>query len=126
MDSRDDVQVVITGSSSFTLANSVEEPLTGRKFEYKLFPLSCAELAKHFGVLDESKKLELRLIYGSYPEVVTNEDSVKETLKMLADSYLYQDLMQYEGIRKPTVLENIVFEQLAQRNKERRQVLLLG
>ena len=56
VDSRDDVQVVITGSSSFTLANSVEEPLTGRKFEYKLFPLSYAELAKHFGVLDESKK----------------------------------------------------------------------
>jgi len=108
VDSRDDVQVVITGSSSFTLANSVEEPLTGRKFEYRLFPLSYAELAKHFGVLDESKKLELRLIYGSYPEVVTNEDGVKETLKMLADSYLYRDLMQYEGIRKPAVLEKLL------------------
>ena len=108
VDSRDDVQVVITGSSSFTLANSVEEPLTGRKFEYKLFPLSYAELAKHFGVLDESKKLELRLIYGSYPEVATNEDGVKETLKMLADSYLYRDLMQYEGIRKPAVLEKLL------------------
>lgn len=108
VDSRDDVQVVITGSSSFTLANSVEEPLTGRKFEYRLFPLSYAELAKHFGVLDESKKLELRLIYGSYPEVVKNEDGVKETLKMLADSYLYRDLMQYEGIRKPAVLEKLL------------------
>lgn len=108
VDSRDDVQVVITGSSSFTLANSVEEPLTGRKFEYRLFPLSYAELAKHFGFLEESKKLELRLIYGSYPEVVTNEDGVKETLKMLADSYLYRDLMQYEGIRKPAVLEKLL------------------
>lgn len=100
--------------------------MTGHKFEYKLFPLSYAELAKHFGALDELKKMELRLIYGSYPEVVTNEDGVKETLKTLADSYLYRDLMQYEGIRKPTVLENIVFEQLAQRNQERGQVLLLG
>ncbi len=108
VDSRDDVQVVITGSSSFTLANSVEEPLTGRKFEYRLFPLSYAELAKHFGFLEESKKLELRLVYGSYPEVVTNEDGVKETLKMLADSYLYRDLMQYEGIRKPAVLEKLL------------------
>ncbi len=108
VDSRDDVQVVITGSSSFTLANSVEKPLTGRKFEYKLFPLSYAELAKHFGALDELKKMELRLIYGSYPEVVTNEDGVKETLKMLADSYLYRDLMQYEGIRKPAVLEKLL------------------
>lgn len=108
VDSRDDVQVVITGSSSFTLANSVEEPLTGRKFEYRLFPLSYAELAKHFGFLEESKKMELRLVYGSYPEVVTNEDGVKETLKMLADSYLYRDLMQYEGIRKPAVLEKLL------------------
>ena len=108
VDSRNDVQVVITGSSSFTLANSVEEPLTGRKFEYKLFPLSYAELTKHFGVLDESKKLEQRLIYGSYPEVVTNEDDVKGTLKMLADSYLYRDLMQYEGIRKSAVLEKLL------------------
>lgn len=108
VDSRDDVQVVITGSSSFTLANSVEEPLTGRKFEYRLFPLSYAELAKHFGFLEEPKKLELRLVYGSYPEVVTNEDGVKETLKMLADSYLYRDLMQYEGIRKPAVLEKLL------------------
>ena len=108
VDSRDDVQVVITGSSSFTLANSVEEPLTGRKFEYRLFPLSYAELAKHFGFLEESKKLELRLVYGSYPEVVTNEDGVKEALKMLADSYLYRDLMQYEGIRKPAVLEKLL------------------
>jgi predicted AAA+ superfamily ATPase len=108
VDSRDDVQVVITGSSSFTLANSVEETLTGRKFEYRLFPLSYAELAKHFGFLEESKKLELRLVYGSYPEVVTNEDGVKETLKMLADSYLYRDLMQYEVIRKPAVLEKLL------------------
>lgn len=108
VDSRDDVQVVITGSSSFTLANSVEEPLTGRKFEYKLFPLSFAELTRHFGILEESKKLELRLVYGSYPEVVVNEDGIKDTLKMLADSYLYRDLMQYEGIRKPALLEKLL------------------
>lgn len=108
VDSRNDIQVVITGSSSFTLANSVEEPLTGRKFEYRLFPLSYSECAKYFGILEESKKIEIRLVYGCYPEVVTNENGMKETLKMLAESYLYRDLMQYEGIRKPAILEKLL------------------
>ena len=68
MDSHDDVQAVITGSSSFTLANSVEEPLTGRKFEYRLFPLSYAELAKHFGFLEESKNWSCVLFTGAIPK----------------------------------------------------------
>lgn len=108
VDSRDDVQVVVTGSSSFSLANSIEEPLTGRKFEYRLFPLCYSELEKNFGFLEESKKLELRLVFGSYPEVVVNEADMKQTLKLLADSYLYRDLMQYEGIRKPAILEKLL------------------
>ena len=108
MDSRDDVQVVVTGSSSFSLANSIEEPLTGRKFEYRLFPLCYSELEKNFGFLEESKKLELRLVFGCYPEVVVNEADMKQTLKLLAESYLYRDMMQYEGIRKPAVLEKLL------------------
>lgn len=108
VDSRKDLQVIVTGSSSFELASLSEEPLTGRKFEYKLFPLSYNELSNHFGFLDERKKLELRLIYGSYPEVVTNESEIKETLRLISESYLYKDLFQYEGIRKPQILEKLL------------------
>lgn len=108
IDSRLDVQVIITGSSSFEIATKTEEALTGRKFEYNLFPLSFFELSSHFGFLEEQKKLELRLIYGSYPEVVTHEDSMKELLKLISNSYLYKDLFQYEGIRKPQILEKLV------------------
>lgn len=108
VDARPDVQVIVTGSSSFALANTVEEPLTGRKFEYRLFPLSYAELADHFGMQEERKKLELRLIYGSYPEVVTDETAMKATVRLLAESYLYRDVLQYDGIRKPAVLEKLL------------------
>lgn len=108
VDSRPDIQVIVTGSSSFELATKTEEPLTGRKFEYHLYPLTFAELANHFGFLEERKKLELRLIYGSYPEVVTHEDSMKEILKLISESYLYRDLFQYEGIRKPQLLEKLL------------------
>lgn len=108
IDIRPEIQVFITGSSSFQIATKTQEPLTVRKFEYNLFPLSFLELANHFGILEERKKLELRLIYGTYPEVVTHEDSMKELLKLIADSYLYKDLFQYEGIRKPKILEKLV------------------
>jgi uncharacterized protein len=108
VDSRKDVQVIVTGSSSFKLVSLFEEPLTGRKFEYKLLPLSYQELANHYGFVDERKNLELRLIYGSYPEVVTNQQDMKEILSLISESYLYKDLFQYEGIRKPQVLEKLL------------------
>lgn len=108
VDNISDVQVIVTGSSSFELASKTEETLTGRKFEYKLFPLSFTELTSHFGFLEEKKKLELRLIYGSYPEIVTNESEMTERLNLLSESYLFRDLFSYEGIRKPALLEKLL------------------
>lgn len=108
IDSHPEIQVIITGSSSFALANSMEEPLTGRKFAYKLFPFSFGETSRHFGFHEEMKNLELRLIYGCYPEVVLSGPEMKGTIKSIAESYLYRDLLQYEGIRKPALLEKLL------------------
>ncbi len=108
LDNRDDVLIIITLSSSFKLKALSEETLTGRKFEYKLFPLSYKELCTHYGYLEEKKNLELRLIYGSYPEVVTHPDEMQELITLISESYLYRDLFQYEGIRKPQVLEKLL------------------
>lgn len=108
VDSRKEVQVIVTGSSSFKLVSLFEEPLTGRKFEYKLLPLSYQELKDYYGYVEERKNLELRLLYGSYPEVVASGNNMKETLNLISDSYLYKDLFQYEGIRKPQVLEKLL------------------
>ena len=96
-----EVQLVATGSSAFSLANQVNEPLTGRKWEYRLYPLSFGEMIEHHGLLEEKRMLPWRLVYGSYPEVVMNTENAKEVLKQLSDSYLYKDILMWEQIKKP-------------------------
>ncbi|MDF9796386.1 putative AAA+ superfamily ATPase [Catalinimonas alkaloidigena] len=102
------VQVIATGSSALELAASIKEPLTGRKFEFMLFPLSFAEMVSHHGLLEERRLLEHRLIYGYYPDIVTNPGQEKKLLKLLADSYLYKDLLALGQLNKPALLEKIV------------------
>lgn len=108
VDNIPDIKVIATGSSSFELLSSISEPLTGRKFEFLLYPLSFGEMVEHHGLLDESRLLEHRLLYGYYPEIVTNTGEEKELLKLLADSYLYKDLLALESISKSALLEKIV------------------
>ncbi len=103
-----DVQVIATGSSSFDLASKVNEPLTGRKYQYLLHPLAFGELVAHHGLLTEKRLLAHRLIFGSYPEVVTSAGQEVELLKLLAESYLYKDLLMLEQVKKPALLGKIV------------------
>lgn len=108
VDNFKDVQVIATGSSSFELANKINEPLTGRKYEHILLPLSHDELLKHFGYLEEKAMLHHRLIYGSYPEVVTHPGEEEQILKSLSGSYLFKDIFTLENIKKPDRLEQLV------------------
>ena len=102
------VQVIATGSSAFELTALIGEPLTGRKYEYKLHPLSFAELVEHHGLLEERRLLNHRLIFGCYPEIVTKTGEEIELLKLLTGSYLYKDLLTLEQMKKPVLLEKIV------------------
>jgi predicted AAA+ superfamily ATPase len=99
-----EIQLIATGSSAFELANKINEPLTGRKWEYKLFPLSFSEMCVHHGFIEENRLLPHRLIYGYYPDVVNNPGNEKEILKQLSDSYLYKDILMWERIKKPEKL----------------------
>jgi predicted AAA+ superfamily ATPase len=103
-----DVQLIVTGSSSLDLANKINEPLTGRKFEFILLPFSVAELTAVNGRLDEERMLEHRLTYGMYPDVVNNPGSEQMILKNLTGSYLYKDIFSLQEIRKPEILEKIL------------------
>jgi len=107
VDNYPDIQVIATGSSAFELTGKFKEPLTGRKYEFHLFPLSFSELAAHEGKMAEKRLLSQRLIFGCYPEVVTHTSPL-EILKLLADSYLYKDLFVLEQLKKPPLLEKIV------------------
>ena len=96
-----EVQVIATGSSSFELKNKTNEPLTGRKWEHYLYPFSFKEMVDHTNLLEEKRSLHHRLVYGSYPEIVTATDNIERRLKLLTDSYLYKDVLMWSGIKKP-------------------------
>lgn len=101
IDQINNIQLIATGSSSFDLANEVNEPLTGRKWEYQLFPLSFSEMANHMGFLEEIKLITQRLVYGYYPEVVTSEGKEQKVLREITNSYLYKDILKFDKIKKP-------------------------
>ena len=102
------VQVIATGSSALELAAKTNESLTGRKYEFMLFPLSFGEMVQHHGLLEEKRLMPHRLAFGCYPEIVTSPGQEKKLLKLLANSYLYKDLLALGKVNKPLLLEKIV------------------
>ena len=103
-----DTQILVTGSSSFALANEINEPATGRTVEYQLFPLSLKEMAHHTSQREETRLLEQRMIYGLYPKIVTHPDDARSQLSNLANNYLYRDLLEYRGVKKPETLQKLL------------------
>lgn len=103
-----DVQLYVSGSSSIELANKINEPLTGRKLEYHLFPVSFAEMVKHHGLLEEKRQLPHRLVFGCYPEIITSPGNEVLLLKNIAGSYLFKDILSFGDIKKPVVLEKLL------------------
>ena len=104
-----EVQLWISGSSSFDLFNELNEPLTGRKWQYELYPISWEEYENHVGYLMAEQDLENRLVYGMYPDVINDtKGREREVLKNLIDSYLYKDILSHGEIRKPEILEKLV------------------
>ncbi len=103
-----DIQVIASGSSAFEIKNKTNEPLTGRKWEFHLFPLSFSEMVSHHGLIEEKRMIPHRLVYGYYPEVVTHSGEERERLKLLADSFLYKDILMYQGLKKPEKLFHLL------------------
>jgi uncharacterized protein len=103
-----DIQLIGTGSSAFELVNRTNEPLTGRKFEFYLLPLSFAELCNHHGLLEEKRLLHRRLLFGEYPEIINSPGEEQTLLSMLAGSYLYKDLLMLNSIKKPLILDKLI------------------
>lgn len=108
VDNYPDVQVLISGSSALRLRDSINEPLTGRKYEYQMYPVSSGELYETGGLVMVRQMLESRLIFGSYPDVLTHPEDAKTLLGTLADSYLYKDILELKEVRKPVLLQKIL------------------
>jgi predicted AAA+ superfamily ATPase len=108
VDNIKDLQIIVSGSSAFEIANKTNEPLTGRKWEYNMYPLSFAEMVGYHGLMTEKRMVPHRLLYGYYPDVINNVGNERQTLKLLSDSYLYKDILQWESIQKPDKLTKLL------------------
>ena len=102
------IKIIVTGSSSLDIANRINDPATGRLIEHRMFPLSLCELARHSNQRDEGRLLPNRLIYGMYPEVVTDPAHARQLLSTLANNYLYKDILSYKGMKKPEILQKLL------------------
>ena len=109
VDNFKEIQIIATGSSSFDLANNISEPLTGRKYEFYVYPFSLEELNSEKDKLKIDRLLENRMIYGLYPEVaLKSKEEQQETIKNITKSYLYKDVLQYQKIKNPEILEKLL------------------
>ncbi len=110
IDTYPDTTIIATGSSSFDLANSVNEPLTGRHFEYFLSPLSTEEMLSGSTKVHIRNDLSTRLIYGNYPAIYSakNNDEARQKLELLATSYLYKDVLKFGAVRNSETLMNVL------------------
>ena len=95
-----EVQLLVSGSSSFDISNALNEPLTGRKWEFQLFPISFGEMVNHTQILTEIRMLPHRLVFGYYPDVVNHLGDEFEVLNQLVDSFLYKDILMLEQLKK--------------------------
>ncbi len=104
-----ELKIIATGSSSFELSNRVKEPLTGRKIEFQLFPLSITELSQAYSDLDLRRLLEAIMRFGLYPAVVSAALDVKTRIvSEISESYLYRDALEYQALKKPELLEKLL------------------
>jgi len=108
VDNFKEIQIIATGSSALELANEINEPLTGRKREYHLYPFSTAEMVANSSIIQETRLLEQRMIYGFYPDIVNSPAEAQTNLLDLGNNYLYKDVLSLQDVRKPALLERLL------------------
>ncbi len=113
-----EMRVIVTGSATFDLLQEIGAPLTGRQRILRMYPIAQLELDALEGSLERKAHLETRLIYGSYPEVITAPALAQEYLRELVSSYLLKDILAFEGIRKAKKIVDLLLLIALQIGKE--------
>ena len=108
IDTAPDIQVIATGSSAFELSSRIEEPLTGRKREFRLYPFSLTELGQTYSPLEVRRIVERCMIFGLYPEIINAPEAAETALREIVRSYLYKDMLALQQIRNSEALERLV------------------
>lgn len=109
IDRAPNLKIIATGSSSFELANTISEPLTGRKWVFQLFPIAQLELQSRYNTFELKSHLEERLMFGSYPEIFSlkRREDKTEYLHQLAEDYLFKDLLALKELRNPAKIRQL-------------------
>jgi len=102
------IQLYVSGSSALELNSQTSEPLTGRKREYIMYPISWEEYEAKIGYVEAEQQIENRLLYGFYPEVINHPGEERDALSNLTDSYLFRDVLAISEVKKPAVLQKLV------------------
>ena len=104
-----DVQIIATGSSSFDLANKINEPLTGRNLKFFLYPLSLSEISSQMNRINIEKNLSNFMLYGMYPSIVAEENVQNKILflKNLTEDYLFKDILNYDKVKNTNVIKRL-------------------
>ena len=110
VDQSPETMIIATGSSSFDLAHQIGEPLTGRKRTITLYPISQLELLSIYNKHEIKEKLEQFLIFGAYPEVVTEKHTKEKILILeeIANSYLFKDILALEKVKGSKILLDLL------------------
>jgi len=108
IDTIPDIQLIVTGSSALDLSNLTNEPLTGRKFEFIIAPLSTEEIYGYDGIESAQSGLRQRLVYGSYPEVYLEKAIPEEIIKEIAGSYLFKDILIFQDVKRPDLMKKLL------------------
>lgn len=109
-DNQPQLKIIVTGSSSFELASSIHEPLTGRAWTYHLHPVAVCELSSHWNVHELTEQLENYLVFGTYPELFSLNEipDRQEYLYSLSRDYLYKDVLEVEGVRSSQKIKKLL------------------
>jgi len=109
-DQSPDLRTLVTGSSSFDLAKSVREALTGRAWTYNLYPIAYMELSGVYNNFELDAQLDQRLVYGSYPELfsIPNQADKEDYLYEIGNAYLYKDILELSSIRDSSKIRDLV------------------
>ncbi len=108
VDQFSEVQLILSGSSAFDLTQQTNEPLTGRKRTFNLYPISWNEWQNHSGFVKAEQDLENRLVFGFYPDILNSMNDANTLLRELTDSYLYKDILMFGNIKKPEDIKKLL------------------
>jgi predicted AAA+ superfamily ATPase len=108
IDAMPEKQFIVTGSSSFDLANKINEPLTGRKYEFSLYPFSIEEISVNLDPLEKDRNLKNWLIYGMYPDVVKKPNKSLFVLDNLVRGSLYKDALEHQNLKHTEILDKLL------------------